>query len=214
MSSRLHFVDVSLTIPRCEGKKVDADGDVSDKNGNTIGRAERIEDEQPEEAPPEIDYSILIGHKVNKQGAVVNEDDGTPLGKVVEGELKNLIGKKVSKEGKIFNDGGDPIGRAEPLPENERVAPNESPFEDFDPSVVQKNGDVMYEGQKVGEVSEGDPKQLAGKHVDAEGVSNKPIGCWRYITNTIPGHRRQERLSHRQSRTMGRARTRARARSR
>lgn len=120
----------------------------------------------------EVDYSILIGHKVNKSGQIVDETNGRPLGKVVEGEVKNMIGRTVGKEGKIFNDSGDPIGKAEPLPENERVVPTESPFEDFPNAIVQKNGDVMYEGQKVGEVVEGDPKKLAGKHVDPEGVSH------------------------------------------
>lgn len=176
MSGPIRLAHADL-LRRCEGKEVDVDGDVSDKNGNTIGHAERLEDEAPpeEEAPVEIDYSVLVGHKVNKSGAVVNEDDGTPLGKVVEGEIKYLINKKVAKEGKIYNDGGDVIGRAEPIPENERITPTESPFEDFQPSIVQKNGDVIFNGQKVGEVSEGDPKKLAGKQVDPDGVSIHPI---------------------------------------
>lgn len=123
----------------------------------------------------EIDYSVLLGHKVNKAGAIVNEADGTPLGKVVEGELKHLIGKQVFKEGKIYNDGGDVIGRAEPIPENERVTPKDSPFEDFQPSLVQKSGDVNFNDQKVGEVSEGDPKKLAGKQVDPDGVSDNTV---------------------------------------
>ena len=78
----------------------------------------------------------------------------------------------------MYNDSGDQIGRAEPLPENERVTPTSDPFSDFQPSIVQKNGDVIYNNSKVGEVSEGDPKKLAGKQVDPEGVSQRLYICF------------------------------------
>lgn len=113
--------------------------------------------------------------QVNKSGRVVNEDDGTPLGKVVEGEVKYLVGKKVAKGGVVYNDSGEQIGRCEPLPENERITPTDDPFAAFQPSIVQKNGDVTYNDKKVGEVSEGDPKKLQGQEVDAEGVSSPAL---------------------------------------
>jgi hypothetical protein len=50
------------------GKKVDADGDVLDKHGNVLGKAERYEEEEavPEPEPEAEDVSILEGKKVNK----------------------------------------------------------------------------------------------------------------------------------------------------
>ncbi|CAJ2505767.1 Uu.00g131610.m01.CDS01 [Anthostomella pinea] len=152
------------------GKKVDADGDILDKNGNTIGRAERAEAEEEEEPEEEaIDYSMLVGKKVNKAGNVVDEK-GQVFGHVVQGVLKNLLGKKVGDNGEIFSDAGKVIGKAEPIPEGEREEVSEpSPFEDFPGALVGENGAVMYNDEQVGIVVEGDAKKLKGKAVDADG---------------------------------------------
>ncbi|KAI8947594.1 hypothetical protein F4801DRAFT_592467 [Xylaria longipes] len=152
------------------GKKVDAEGDILDKNGNVIGHAERQEEEEPEEPEEEpIDYSMLIGKKVNKLGNVV-DDKGQVWGHVVQGIVKNLAGKKVGDQGQIFNDAGQVIGKVEPIPESEREEAKEpSPFEDFPDAVVGDDGDVLFNGEKVGIVVEGDAKKLKGKTVDADG---------------------------------------------
>ncbi|KAI1743014.1 hypothetical protein F4680DRAFT_445487 [Xylaria scruposa] len=152
------------------GKKVDADGDILDKNGNVVGHAERQEEEEPEE-PEEvpIDYSMLKGKKVNKLGNVV-DDKGQVWGQIVQGVVKNLVGKSVGDNGQIFNDAGQVIGQAEPVPESEREEAKEpAPFEDFPDAVVGDNGDVLFNGEKIGIVVEGDAKKLKGKAVDADG---------------------------------------------
>ncbi|KAI1171127.1 hypothetical protein F4777DRAFT_71744 [Nemania sp. FL0916] len=152
------------------GKKVDADGDILDKNGNVIGKAERQEEEEPEEPEEEqIDYSMLKDKKVNKLGNVV-DDKGQVWGQVVQGVLKNLIGKRVGDNGEIYNDAGKVIGKAEPVPEGDREEAKEpAPFEDFPDAVVGDNGDVLFQGEKIGIVVEGDAKKLKGKPVDADG---------------------------------------------
>ncbi|KAI1429693.1 hypothetical protein F5Y12DRAFT_331171 [Xylaria sp. FL1777] len=152
------------------GKKVDADGDILDKNGNVIGHAERQEEEEPEEPEEEqIDYSVLRDKKVNKLGNVVDEK-GKVWGQVVQGILKHLVGKKVGDNGQIFNDAGQVIGKAEPVPDSEREEAEEpAPFEDFPDAVVGDNGDVLFNGEKIGIVVEGDAKKLKGKSVDADG---------------------------------------------
>ena len=155
------------------GKKVDADGDIIDKNGNVIGKAERKEEEEPEAEPepePEqIDYSTLKDKKVNKFGNVV-DDKGAVWGHVVQGILKHLVGKKVGDDGQIFNDAGKVIGKAEPIPDEEREDVKEDgPFADFDGAVVGDKGAVMFQGERVGTVVEGDAKKLKGKTVDADG---------------------------------------------
>lgn len=61
------------------------------------------------------------------------------------------------------------IGRAEPIPDNEKEEGGEAPFEDFPGAIVEKTGNVLFEGQIIGRVIEGDAKKLAGKAVDAEG---------------------------------------------
>ncbi|KAK5626552.1 hypothetical protein RRF57_002267 [Xylaria bambusicola] len=152
------------------GKKVDADGDILDKNGNVIGHAERKEEEQPEEPQEEpIDYSVLKDKKVNKLGNVV-DDKGQVWGQVVQGIVKHLAGKKVGDNGEIFNDAGKVIGKAEPIPDSEREEAEEpSPFEDFPGATVGDEGAVMFNGEQVGIVVEGDAKKLKGKQVDADG---------------------------------------------
>lgn len=152
------------------GKKVDADGDILDKNGNVVGHAERAEAEEPEEPEEEVvDYSMLRDKKVNKLGNVV-DDKGQVWGHVVQGILKNLVGKKVGDNGEIFNDAGQVIGKVEPIPDSEREEVREpSPFEDFPDAIVGEQGKVMSNGEQVGIVVQGDPKQLKGKPVDADG---------------------------------------------
>ncbi|GAW13808.1 hypothetical protein ANO14919_031980 [Xylariales sp. No.14919] len=152
------------------GKTVDADGDILDKNGNVVGHAERKEEEEPE-VPEEqqVDYSVLRDKKVNKLGNVV-DDKGQVWGQVVQGILKHLIGKKVGDNGQIFNDAGQVVGKAEPIPDSEREEAEEpAPFEDFPGAVVGDNGDVLFNGEKIGIVVEGDVKKLKGKSVDADG---------------------------------------------
>lgn len=145
------------------GKKVDADGDIVDKNGNVIGHAER------HQAPEALDYACLVDKKVNKLGNVV-DDKGMVWGNVVQGILAQLVGKKVGEEGQIFNDGGKVIGKAEPLPAEQREdAKPPGPFEDFPDALVGDNGAVMYNGERIGTVVEGDAKALKGKPVDADG---------------------------------------------
>ncbi|RYP86366.1 hypothetical protein DL769_000750 [Monosporascus sp. CRB-8-3] len=152
------------------GKKVDPDGDILDKHGNVIGHAERQEAEEPAEPEePAVDYSILRDKKVNKLGNVV-DDKGQVWGHVVQGVLKHLIGKKIGADGQIFNDAGQVIGKAEPIPESEREEVSEpAPFEDFPGAVVGEGGKVMFQGQQVGVLVEGDAKKLKGKSVDADG---------------------------------------------
>ncbi|KAH9890168.1 hypothetical protein F4778DRAFT_796438 [Xylariomycetidae sp. FL2044] len=152
------------------GKKVDADGDILDKNGNTIGHAERAEAEEPDEPEEEqIDYSGLVGKKVNKMGNVV-DDKGQVWGHVVQGILKNLVGKKVGENGEIFNDAGKVVGKAEPIPESEMEEVKEpAPFEDFPDNIIADEGKVMYNDEQIGIVVEGDHKKLKGKTVDPDG---------------------------------------------
>ncbi|KAM3080386.1 hypothetical protein ACMFMG_005344 [Clarireedia jacksonii] len=158
-------------VKKMIGKTVDADGDILDKNGNVIGKAERTEEEPAEGAEEEAEsnippVSILEGMKVNKAGKIVDRD-GNPIGQLVEGDAKKLAGKKCDKEGKIWSDAGKVIGRAEPLPE---VEENEAaPFEDFPGALVDKSGKIVYEGEVIGQVIEGDVKKMIGKTVDADG---------------------------------------------
>jgi hypothetical protein len=155
--------------------KVDADGDTLDKHGNTLGKAERFQEEESTAEEPDVtDRSILEGKKVNKAGNVVDEN-GELFGRVVDGVVSRLVGKKCDAEGKIWSDPGRVIGSADIIPNDERDETT-APFEDFPDAVVDSKGNVTFDGQVIGKLIEGDAKKLAGKKVDKDGEVVDKIG--------------------------------------
>jgi hypothetical protein len=150
------------------GRAVDEDGDVTDKRGNIVGHAERYE--APDEVEPEKpDLSIVNGLTCNKQGNVIGPD-GVPIARLVEGNPKELAGRKIDAEGQIWNDSGKVIGRVELIPPEQREAKPEGPFAGLEGLVVVKDGWVEDDdGNRVGQVVEGDPKKLVGRAVDEDG---------------------------------------------
>lgn len=152
-----------------QGKSVDADGDILDRAGNVIGKAERLEAEPEPEPEPEADRSILAGKRVNKAGNVV-DGSGVIYGRVVEGDPKTMIGRMCDKKGDILNEMGDIIGKAEVVPEAEREGLKEGPFAELTGCTVTKDGKVITPGgDVVGRLTSGDPKVLFGRTVDEDG---------------------------------------------
>jgi hypothetical protein len=151
---------------RLIGNAVDEDGDIVDKYGNVKGHAEPLADE--EEAVPD-DLSVLDGLTLNKQGYLV-DSNGIPVGRLVEGSLEDLAGRKSDGEGQIHNDTGKVVGRCELIPENERMTKKEGPFAGYEGLRVVKDGFVEdSEGNRVGQITEGDKKKLVGHAVDEDG---------------------------------------------
>ena len=70
------------------GKPVDDDGDILDKNGNSLGKAERWEEEEKEVAK-----HPAFGRKVNKKGEVVDEN-GDTIAKLTDGDVGKCAGKE------------------------------------------------------------------------------------------------------------------------
>jgi len=142
-------------------------------------------DYQGENATGEIpDLSALEGKKLNKAGKVVDEKvslfttltisyscpcQGAPWGTLVEGDAKKLFGKIVAKDGQVWDDSGKVVGRVELLPDSQRPDALSSPFEDYPESKIDKSGNVIFDGQVIGKLVDGDAKTLAGKKVDADG---------------------------------------------
>jgi len=152
------------------GKKVDKDGEVVDKIGNVLGKAERWEPEEEVAPEPEkVDNSALAGKRVNKVGNVV-DSHGEIYGRLVEGDPKKLAGKMCDKDGNVWNEGGTIVGRAELVPESERAGQKEGPFAGFEGAKVTKDGKVAdAKGTIIGRLIEGDAKKLYGKEIDADG---------------------------------------------
>ncbi|GFF49972.1 hypothetical protein IFM58399_08690 [Aspergillus lentulus] len=168
-------------VEKLVGRPVDDDGDILDKRGNILGRAEPLqpwemgwgsegegEEEEEEEEEEEQDLSILDGKMVNKLGNVV-DDTGAVFGHIVAGKLKRMMGKKVDAKGMVWNDTGEVIGMAELVPREEDEL-QEGPFFGLSGLVVAKGGVVTDStGQVMGKLVEGDEDRLLGRAVDEDG---------------------------------------------
>ncbi|KAL8404309.1 hypothetical protein RB594_009244 [Gaeumannomyces avenae] len=159
---------------KLRGFKVDADGDILDRAGNVVGRAERWEEAEPEPEPeeepePEADRSVLAGKRVNKAGNVV-DGSGTIYGRVVEGDAKRMVGRMCDKKGNVLSESGDVLGRAEVVTEGEREGSREGPFAELSGLTVTRDAKVVTPGgDVVGRLVRGDAKALAGRAVDEDG---------------------------------------------
>ncbi|KAJ0425123.1 hypothetical protein BJY00DRAFT_274833 [Aspergillus carlsbadensis] len=106
------------------GRKVDEDGDILDKNGNTIGRAERWEPEEKKR-----DVNPMAGRKITREGEV-RDTDGNLIGKLTSGNLSQLVGKEIDDNGYVVDNDGNKIGEAtllEHIPEPEEPEPEPEP---------------------------------------------------------------------------------------
>lgn len=160
---------------KLSGRGVDEDGEILDRKGNVIGRAERLEpEEEPEEEEVEPDFSAVNGLSCNKAGYVIGPD-GYPIARVVEGNPKELAGKKI-EDGEIY-DGKKVVGRVELIPEDELESKPEGPFAGMESLFVTKDGFVEDdEGSIVGKLIEGDAKKLRGRAVDEDGEITDKYG--------------------------------------
>ncbi|KAJ5722274.1 hypothetical protein N7488_000309 [Penicillium malachiteum] len=151
-------------ISKLRGKAVDDDGDILDKWGRLLGRAEPWEESEPEE---EAGLEGLEGLTPNMIGHVV-DSDGETVARVSKGTPKLLAGRSIDTEGQIWGDDGEVIGRVTLIPEDKRD--NIPPFEGTGDLVVQENGNVEDEaGDVVGRIVEGNPRKLRGLLVDDDG---------------------------------------------
>ena len=156
-------------IEACRGKKINPQGEVLDDEGNVIGKVE-LAPAEPEETGPELPpLSILEGLKCNKFGKIV-DSEGNPVGELVEGDPKKLSksGALCDAEGQFWDGQGHVIGRAVTLPQEDNE--EEAPFAGLEGLIVVPDGWVEDENQnKVGILTEGDPKKLVGRAVDEDG---------------------------------------------
>lgn len=121
-----------------EGHQVDEDGDVTDKNGNSLGRAERWE---PEEVAKDVHPAS--GLKVNKDGLVINEE-GDTIAKLTDGDLNRCRGKKVDDDGDVVDQKGTSIGSVTLI---ENLKPEKSQ-EEIDAEQKQKEEEENREKEK------------------------------------------------------------------
>jgi len=151
-------------IKQLVGLKADENGKIW-RDGKVVGQSEPLAEW---DRVQKKDRSVLKGSKVNKVGKLV-DSNGNVVGKVVEGDVKELLGKRSDENGDIWNDSGEVVGKGEPVSISEREEKSSAPFENFPDAIVESDGRVMYQGEQVGEVIEGNPKELKGSKVDEDG---------------------------------------------
>ncbi|GKZ35273.1 hypothetical protein AbraIFM66950_005867 [Aspergillus brasiliensis] len=143
------------------GKSVDEQGQVWDAAGHVVGQAELLPDAERER--PEGPFSGLDGLTVNKEGKVVDAN-GTPVGRLVEGDAQRLAGRAVDDDGEILDSAGNCIGRAEPW-----TAPEEAPSP-MAGRKVNSEGEVRDEdGNLIGKLTQGELSNLIGRTVNKDG---------------------------------------------
>ena len=118
------------------GRTVDDDGDICDKNGNVLGKAERWE--EPEE---EKEVNPMSGRKVNKKGEVVDEN-GDIIGRLTSGELSVCAGKKIDDDGDVVDGKGATLGHVsllDDIPEPEAEPEGETEEEKKEREELEKD---------------------------------------------------------------------------
>ncbi|OJJ31685.1 hypothetical protein ASPWEDRAFT_118977 [Aspergillus wentii DTO 134E9] len=150
--------------------------------GDEISQEQLQEEAIPDEgAPGEIEgaaeaaadkippVSTLEGLTCNKMGKIVNKD-GIPVGELIEGDAKKLsqAGFQLDDQGQFWDNKGNVIGKVQPtVPEEQEI---EGPFAEYEDLFVLPDGWVQDKnGQRVGQIVEGDAKKLVGRAVDDDG---------------------------------------------
>ena len=126
------------SMPNAEkllGRKVDEDGEILDKAGNSIGKAIRWKPEEKERR-----VNPMSGHIVNSKGEV-RDENGELLGMVTDGHLPTLVGCEVDDNGFVIDNDGNKIGECtliENLPEDEEYGPTEEELKKAEDAEIAK----------------------------------------------------------------------------
>ena len=126
------------SMPNAEkllGRKVDEDGEILDKAGNSIGKAVRWKPEEKERR-----VNPMSGHVVNSKGEV-RDENGELLGMVTDGHLPTLVGCEVDDNGFVVDNDGNKIGECtliENLPEDEEIGPTEEELQKAEDAEIAK----------------------------------------------------------------------------
>ncbi|EEU44052.1 uncharacterized protein NECHADRAFT_74068 [Fusarium vanettenii 77-13-4] len=170
-----------------EGEKLGEEGEEKLAEGEEkLAEGEEKVGEVEGEVEEPLDFTVLKGTTVDKQGNLVN-DKGHLIGRVTEGEIKQLIGMKCDDEGVIWGDYGKQLGKAEPLPEWERG--EQKDFSVLKGTTVDKDGNLVNnKGDIMGHVVEGEVRELIGMKCDDQGIiwgdfgkkagKAEPVGEW------------------------------------
>jgi hypothetical protein len=134
-------------IKKLLGHQVSENGDINDKNGNRIGRAERWEpDEKERRANP------MAGMRVNKEGEV-RDENGDLMGRLTMGDLGHCVGQEIDNAGNVVDVDGNKIGEVtllENIDEETYEGPTEEELEeaakrDEEREIAEKMGTICQQ---------------------------------------------------------------------
>ncbi|KAK1072808.1 hypothetical protein LTR74_002323 [Friedmanniomyces endolithicus] len=91
-------------IKKLMGHTVDEDGDIVDRNGNSLGKAERWEPEEKERIA-----NAMSGMRVNREGEV-RDQNGDLVGRLTMGDLGHCVGQEIDDAGNVVDIDGNKIG--------------------------------------------------------------------------------------------------------
>ena len=174
----------------------DASGAADDVKETAEGAADDAQDAAPELPETSIegvkglkrtadgiapDLSILKGLEVDSEG-LVHDQDGNAIGRLIEGDAEDLEGYEIGEDGEILDEDGDLVGRTEILPDHVKdlIEQAKSKAEEgtsglpgldiLEGLTVDAAGQILNEdGDTVGQLVEGDPKELQGKTFNKNG---------------------------------------------
>ena len=132
------------SMPNAEkllGRKVDEDGEILDKAGNSIGKAIRWTPEEKER-----NINPMSGHKVNKDGEV-RDENGELLGMVTDGHLPSMVGMEVDDNGYVVDNDGNKVGECTLI---QNLQEDEGPTEDeikkaHDADIAKKMNNIVQQ---------------------------------------------------------------------
>jgi len=149
------------------GKTCDEQGQIYNDKGKVIGKATVLEDTEKDDSP-EGSFADLQPCVVGKDG-FVKAEDGTTIGKLIEGDAKKLAGKKVDEDGDVIDKNGNVVGKCERW-EEEEVVPEAIDYSILAGKRVNKAGNVVDDrGSIFGKLIEGDAKKCTGRMCDKDG---------------------------------------------
>ncbi|PIG84995.1 LEA domain protein [Aspergillus arachidicola] len=102
------------------GMTIGSDGEILDEDGDLVGRVDLLSkpgdevEEKAADAGEAPSLGAAIGHPVNEDGCIMNDDE-QPVAKVVDGDPRQLVGKTPNEQGQIYDEKGELLGRVEPL---------------------------------------------------------------------------------------------------
>jgi len=132
-------------VKKLVAHKVDEDGEIQDKNGNTIGKAERWEPEQKERK-----VNPMSGRRVNKEGEV-RDEDGNIMGRLTAGDLGHCVGLEIDDNGYVVDNDGNKVGEVTLLENIAEEIPEEELTEEEKEALKQKEQDREI-AEKMGNI--------------------------------------------------------------